>query len=64
MKPFITPGVLYDNMSVEGIVIRLLRLVQHISEADLSDPENQAALKKRAAILLRQSRGKITGPIV
>ena len=62
-KPFLTPGKLYDNFSVEGIVCRLLRLVQHLHEAELSDPDVQAALKKRAAALLEQSRGTITGPL-
>jgi len=62
-KPFITPGALYDNSSVEGIVIGLVRLARDIHECDLSTPENQAVLKERAAALLAQSRGTITGPI-
>jgi hypothetical protein len=62
-QPFIKPGKLYDNHSVEGIVIRLLRLVRDFHEADLADPQTRDALKKRAVILSEQSRGKIIGPI-
>ncbi len=62
-QPLIKPGKLYDHHSVEGIVIRLLRLARDLDEADLSNPVNQLALKKRAAALREQSRGKIVGPI-
>ena|ERR1700739_1527319 len=62
-QPFINPGKLYDNHSVEGIVIRLVRLVRDLHEADLADPETRNALKKRAVILSAQSRGKIIGAL-